>query len=320
MSLFSLHDDRGPDAAVEISSHRIAAVRLERRSGGAVIAAHAIEPLPPGALVPALMSANIQHRPEVARALGRALERVGKPRRIGLVIADPAARVSLVKFQHVPGRAAELDQLIRWQLKKASPFPIEEAQLSYALASTASDGQEFLVTTAQASVIAEYESLCAEAGALAGLVDVSTTSVVNAVLGAGAASGDRLLVNMAPEWTSLVVLREQHVALVRTRAADGDESLADLVHQTAMYYEDRLSGTGFAQVLLCGVVGTDGARTTAADRVRRELEERLGTPVSAIDPTQLAPLADGTRPSALLADALAPVVGLLMRQRKVRAA
>ena len=38
----------------------------------------------------------------------------------------------------------------------------------------------------------------------------------------------------------------------RSRGAEGEGTLADLVHQTAMYYEDRLSGAGFSRVMLCG--------------------------------------------------------------------
>ena len=37
----------------------------------------------------------------------------------------------------------------------------------------------------------------------------------------------------------------EHLVFFRNRAADGEAGLADMVHQTAMYYEDRLSGAGF---------------------------------------------------------------------------
>ena len=59
------------------------------------------------------------------------LERVGRPRRIGLIVPDPIAKVSLVRFEKVPARAQDLDQLIRWQVRKAAPFAIEDAQVSY---------------------------------------------------------------------------------------------------------------------------------------------------------------------------------------------
>ena len=60
---------------------------------------------------------------------------------------------------------------------------------------------------------------------------------------------------------TLAILRGPHLIFFRNRAAETDGTLADLVHQTAMYYEDRLSGGGFARVLLAGAAG-GGARVT----------------------------------------------------------
>ena len=54
-----------------------------------------------------------------------------------------------------------------------------------------------------------------------------------------------------------------------------------MVHQTAMYYEDRLSGAGFRRVLLAVPVS---GRGQDADYLRRELEQRLGTKVDAVIP------------------------------------
>ena len=59
------------------------------------------------------------------------------------------AKVSLVRFEQVPARAQDLDQLVRWQIRKSAPFPIEEAQVSYVAGQRASDGQEFIVTLAR---------------------------------------------------------------------------------------------------------------------------------------------------------------------------
>src|SRR5581483_2420404 len=116
--------------------------------------------------------------------LGRVLEQVGRPRRVGLIIPDVVAKVSLVKFERVPTRAQDLDQLIRWQVRKAAPFAIEEAQVSHVPGLRADDGQEFIVTVARRGIVEEYEGLCAEHGAAAGLVDLATFNVINAVLAA----------------------------------------------------------------------------------------------------------------------------------------
>ena len=122
--LTALHESPAPVAAVEISARRVSAASLERRGSQAVVSAHASETLPEGALVPSLTAANLHDRPAVLAALGRVLERIGRPRRIGLVVPDVVARVSLVRFEQVPSRAQDLDQLVRWQVRKTAPFPI----------------------------------------------------------------------------------------------------------------------------------------------------------------------------------------------------
>jgi Tfp pilus assembly PilM family ATPase len=311
MKLFdSIHDAPAPSVAVEIAANRVSAAVLERRGRLPVVSAYAIEPLPEGALVPSLTSVNTHNRTQVATALARVFEQVGRPRRVGLLVPDQVARVSLVRFEKVPSRAQDLDQLIRWQVRKSAPFPIEEAQVTHVSGITAPDGREFVVALARHAVIEEYEALCAEAGAHAGVVDLATFNVVNAVLaGAQAPLADWLLVNVAADSASIAILRGSHIIFFRNRTADADGSLADLVHQSAMYYEDRLQGAGFSRVVLAG------ASTADFDQARRSLEERLTTRVDTIDPRQAATLADRIVAGPPLLDALAPLVGLLLRDR-----
>jgi Tfp pilus assembly PilM family ATPase len=309
-SLFSITDAAVPDVAIEIAAARVSAAAVERRGGQATITSHTTELLPDGALVPSLTATNTRDRVSVMTAVNRVLERLGRPRRVGLVVPDIVAKVSLVRFENVPARAADLDQLVRWQIRKAAPFPMEEALVSYVPGLQAPDGREFVVSLARRSVIEEYEGLCAEAGAQAGLVDLVTINVINAVLaGGGAPSGDWLLVHVAGDSASIAILRGPHLIFFRNRGAETDGTLADLVHQTGMYYEDRLSGTGFTRTIIAGASG-------GVDELRRQLQARLGTAVEAIDPRQAASLTDRISASPALLDALAPLVGLLLRDRQ----
>ena len=92
MNLFTpLRDGTTPPVAVEIAAGRVTAATLERRGGQPVVSQHATELLPDGALVPSLTAANTHDRAAVMTALNRALERVGRPRRIGLVVPDAIA-------------------------------------------------------------------------------------------------------------------------------------------------------------------------------------------------------------------------------------
>jgi hypothetical protein len=322
-SLFSLLDAPPPDAAVEIASDRVTAVVVGERGGRAAVAAHASEPLPAGAVAPSLTAENIRDREGIAEALRSVLEQVGRPRRVGVILPDPIANVSLVRFEQVPARAADLDQLIRWQVRKAAPFAIDEAQVRYV--DSGAGGGEFIVSVARRATVEEYERLCADAGAQPGLVDISTFNVINTVLASaeppGSAVGsspDWLLVNVAADWASIAILRGAQLIFFRTRSAESDGTLTDLVHQTAMYYEDRLQGGGFARALVCGgaAAAPDPSNT---DDVRRRLEERLGMGVEPVDVRTAAALTDRIAAAPDLLDALAPGVGLLLGRRAVAA-
>ena len=104
----------------------------------------------------------------------------------------------------------------------------------------------------------------------------------------------------------------------RNRGADSEGTLADLVHQTAMYYEDRLQGAR----LRPRVLSRRGRRPPPARRrrtVRRSLEERLRRAVETVDPRGAAALTDRIAAAPALLDALAPLVGLLLREREAAA-
>jgi type IV pilus assembly protein PilM len=302
------------DAAIEIAPAAVSIAVLSGRGTNAVVQGYAVEPLPPGAVVPSLTATNIADRAAVVRALAAACQSVGvKPSRIALVIPDLAAKVSLVRFEQTPARRDDLEQLIRWQMKKSMPFPVEEACLTYSPGARGAGGTEFVVVLARRDIIREYESVCEETGIEAGLVDTSTFGVINLFLSAGlGTSGDWLVVHMRPEYTSIAILRRDDMIFFRNRAEGDPEALEDVVHQTAMYYQDRLEGRGFSRILLGGIGRIPGA----VDLARRNLEERMGTVVEPIDPTRGAALTDRIHATPELMATLSPLVGMLLRTRR----
>ena len=144
-------------------------------------------------------------------------------------------------------------------------------------------------------------------------MDLATFNVANAVVAAhDAPAGDWLLVHVAPDYSSIAILRGPHVLFFRNRPGDDPTDLGDLVHQTAMYYEDRLEGQRFDRVRLAGWASTLGSE---AGELRDSLESRLGLRMEAVDPTMLAPFADRIGASPALLDQVTPMVGILMRDR-----
>ena len=317
MSLRDLFTTSPPDVAVEIDHTHVAAARIAVRGNQHVIVAHASEALAAGVVVPGLAALNMPDVPVVAQAVGRVLAELGgpKPVRVALVVPDTVAKVSLLRLEKVPAKAADLQEIVKWQVKKTSPFPMEQAVVSVSAGALSADGaSEFVVTLSRADVIHQYEQACVMAGAHPGLVDLSTFSVINSILASTSApGGDWLLVHVTSGYMTLGVIRENALLFFRNRGEEDEGTLADLIHQTAMYYEDRLHGGGFTRVLIAGAARLPGG----AESVRRGLVERLGIGVEAVDPRTAALLQDRIGASPELLDVLAPLVGMLLRERKV---
>jgi Tfp pilus assembly PilM family ATPase len=317
MRLPSILRTAAPSVALQFTSRAASGIAIGRQGGAPVIAAHAVEALPAGAVTPSLTAQNVADRPGVVQAVSRVLGRLGvRPRRAVLVLPDSVAKVSLVRLDAVPSRTDDLAQLIRWHVRKSAPFPIEEAQVTYSPgAALAGGGREYVVALARAEVVREFEGICSEVGVHAGLVDLATLSLVNTVLVAnGPVPGDWLLVHVTPDYGSIVILRGQDVIFFRNRAEGSDESLPDLVHQTAMYYEDRLSGGGFSRVVVAGV-GADGNLSAGAapalEGIRRQIEARLGVTTETVDPQRVARFSERIAADPALTITIAPLVGAL---------
>ena len=300
-----------PAAGIEIAVDRVTGVVLDR---GRRVAAAVSRPLPPGALSPAANAANLVEPDTVGGVVREVREALpGAPRRVALVVPDSAAKVSLLRFEKAPSRPAELEQLVRWRVRKTTPFRIEDAQVACAPgARVDGGGREFIVSLMRRDIVEEYEGACARGGGHAGVVDLASFSLINAALAGGPpADADWLLVHAAEGYWSIAVVRHGHLILFRHRpAGGGDDDLVDLVHQTTMYYEDRLGGGGYDRVLLA--VSREGATAGDAAHVRRLIAAHLDAAVTpiAVNRSGGPSPADGLLPGVVAAPA-----GLLAREQ-----
>ncbi len=316
MSLLDWFQTPPPDVAIHIERDQVSGARLDRRASEAVMAASAVEPLPAGAVVPALAAPNMADVGLVGQAVSRVLQALGgRTARVALIIPDTVAKVSLIRLEKVPPRAADLQEIVRWQLRKSAPFPMEHAVVSISPgAEAAGGGRELVVSLARADVIQQYEQACTMAGAHAGLVDLATFGVFNGIIAGGAApAGDWLLVHTRPTYATLAIGRGDRLLFLRSRTDEAEGTLADVIHQTSMYYEDRLEGRGFERVWLSG----GSQLPDGAEAVRRGIEERLGVTVETVDARLAARMPDGIPAGPDVLDVLAPLVGVLRRDRKV---
>ena len=302
-----------PTTSIQIASDRVTGVTVGNGLSNKVTAI-VTEPLPSGVVIPTANAANIVDRDAVGVVLSRVLRDLPRsPTRVALVLPDSAAKVSLMSFEELPTRASDLEDLVRWQARKTAPFPIEDAQIGYSTGLVTGEGRrELVVSFIRRDIVEEYEGVCENAGVHPGVVDLASFNLVNAAFMVGSTEkADWLLVHVANDYSTIIIVRDGRLVLFRNRSYGGNEGFPDLLHQTVMYYEDRLDGVGFKRAFLATSALSIG-REQVAD-LRRLIELRLEIGVEAISLGDSRSCLSGVEES--LTDLAVAPLGLLLRDR-----
>ena len=274
MSFLSWLASPPPDAAIEIAPDGVSVAVLGSRGAEAVVQAYGSADLPPGAVTAG--AGRAQHR----RSRGR---RAGAARRLRARRAAPAPRGA---GDSRPGRARVARAL------RPDSGPPRRPRSADSVA-----GEEVAAVSRGGGVdhALAWRPRSTQAGSSSSWRHGATWSRVRKRLRRGGdprrarrycdaerrqsvsgqrcrRAGDWLVVHIRPEYTSIAIMRGSDLIFFRTRAEGDAEPLADVVHQTAMYYQDRLDGQGSPASLPAGGAALAGGVEAAC----RETEARLG--------------------------------------------
>ena len=246
-----------PLVAVEIRPTGVGVVRTRSEKGAIVLVAAAAVELAPDVLRPSLTQPNIGD-PEALRAgLRSAIERAGVlgGARIALVLPDPVARVALIPSAELgTSRASDLDEVVRFRLRKSLPFEVRDARVAHVRSARAQD--PLLAVAAMGGIVDAYEDVCRSLGLEPGLVELSGLALCRSAFGAGS-SGDRLLVNWDEGYATLLLVRDGWPVLARTLTGPIVSAASEVAReaaQTLVYARERLGSRGLEQVVVRSAV------------------------------------------------------------------
>lgn len=288
----------GPQLACEITADRVIAARAT--DDGVSLESFTSRSLPAGAVVPHLSEANLGNAAAVQQAVSDALSTVGaRSKDLVAILPDAAVRVALLEFDTLPDKKADADGMIRFRLKKALPFDVERAAISYDI--HRSDGKVRVVAAVMvANVLAEYESLFRDLGYAPGVVLPSSLASLANVQ----ESDPVMVIKSDSNTTSMSIVGGGELLLFRILEntggmAPGVDQLADDVHASMVFFEDTYQ-TRPGRVLLGGLLD--------ADALGAELQDHVGTRVQ---PLVASSTIGSVRPN-FPASALAGVTGALL--------
>ncbi len=253
--------------AFEVSESGISAARIGAKTE------LEFRPLKAGTVTASPIRENILDADDFSaavRSLAALLPR--KRNDVALILPDYSTRIAVLDFDSFPSDSAEQLSLLRFRLKRAVPFDVESAAISYFAQPLPSKRVEVVAAVAPLEIVARYEAPFRAAGMSPGLVTTSSLATVD-LLPAG---GLTLLAKVAGKTLSVMVLGKTGLRLARCMELTSSslDEIAAVLIPTMVYTEDNFGGKAEA-LALCGF----GPR---ADEASRRFEAELGVDVTLV--------------------------------------
>jgi type IV pilus assembly protein PilM len=244
-SIASIWRDPPPVMAFELSEAGVASARMGAKTE------RGFRPLKPGTLSVSPLKDNIMDGDELSRAVRESAPPNPKSKRrdVAVIIPDYCTRISVLDFDDFPSDAKEQLSLVRFRMKKAVPYDVESAAVSYWPQSAGDKKYDVVVVVAPIEIVARYEAPFRSAGMNPGLVVPSALASLHLLEPGGLTVVAKLTGNVL----TVMVTDKGRLRLVRClelSAATVDEVAADL-YPTFVFVEDNL-GAKAEKLLLCG--------------------------------------------------------------------
>lgn len=240
-----LIQDPPPAHLFEISEAGIAMANLE---GAPRLAFEALEP---GVLEVGPLHDNIKKTEHLTKAIETLAPVNGRRNRpAALILPDFAARVSILDFDKFPSNEDEQLSLVRFRLKKALPFDIESAMVSYFAQPGKGNQVEVIASVVALEILARYEQVFRGAGFQPGSITTSTLAMLNLYSGAGTG----VVAKKSGRVLTISVMRDGILKLIRcleVAAGHEEEETTGALLPTLAFVEDQL-GAPARRLLHCG--------------------------------------------------------------------
>ncbi len=275
--LAALLQDPPPDFVFEITEEGIA---FSRPASGVPPQFSALEP---GILNVSPLADNVLNSDALAEKI-RQIVGAGGGRKRGsavVILPDYSARVAVLGFDQFPTDAREQVSLVRFRMKKAVPFDVESAVISFHPQPAGKGGKtECVVAVAALEIVARYEAAFRAAGLQPGYVTTASMAAIELLPDKGVS----VLARLNGRYLTVLVANGQVIRLVRTvelTDATPDEILG-VLFPTLAFVEDEMGGTA-DRVYFAGfdVAGRLPDWVSELQVPAETLKSRFGTPTGA---------------------------------------
>jgi hypothetical protein len=273
-----------------------AAVRRDRKGH----LSGAGERIPEGAFEIGAVGLQTVDRERVAPVLQSLQHRVTGARRATVIVPMRWLRAHLLELEDPPRKRAELDEVMRWRLKKLLPVRPGELRLDLVRLGRSNGVTRFLCLTGLERAFAALEETFSDAGVQPALITPAPFALAMRRTG-GEPLG--LVVDLGPGMLTVLLEEEGETRLLRTKPLPPTDELWPIVHRelrmSLVYIREQL-GVGD---VLATVIATGGG--IAREPLEAWLQQEEGVRAAGDASAEIEDLAGIDR------SLLAPLVGLV---------
>jgi hypothetical protein len=302
-----------PPLVLQIDREGMLMLRVKRRRRGKPVV-EAVASAPLEGMPRSIFQSSTVSDGELDTRLRELFERTGtRPGRVSLVLPDNLAKISLIQLPERPGSRRQLEELVRAKMRRAVPFRLDDAALSYEVVPGGGRSVGILVVLVRRNLVERIEGAFERLGARVGLVDITTPNLLNLCRdrfrSASGEEDDSALLNCTPNYFSLLIVREGRLIFYRCKTYALEEGapgpngafMREMANSFS-YYREKLEGRAIRRLL---VRSTSPLADDFAGRLR-ELGVGSVEPIEALDGLELG---EGVRVEPELAARMTAAVG-----------
>ncbi|MEN8163381.1 MAG: hypothetical protein ABFS37_04565 [Acidobacteriota bacterium] len=199
-----------PDTVWSLDDHRVVVVHRDRKTGDRCAAVDA----PKGLFEMGAAGLQNVDGQRLAGLLTSLQEKIKGARRAALVVPTNWVRCFLMEAEELPRRRADLQDVLRWRLKKLLPVAPANLRIAASIQSPAGGNEHVLCSAASEKGVAQLESAFEDSGISPGLVVPRLFALVTEPVTSDA---PRVIVQQEDSVLSMAVVAGGGVRLIRTK-------------------------------------------------------------------------------------------------------
>jgi hypothetical protein len=180
---------------------------------------------------------------KLAPVLSSLQARIEGGKRAAVVVPSGWTRTYLLEFDELPRSQAEIEQVVRWRLKKLLPVQASDLRISLVPVQSENGSKPLLCMVGVDRALAALESAFSEVGVEPGMITTRAFALTQF-----STSGARLLVQHEEAFLSLVLSKDDRPLLVRSkplaRSTSSGESIRRELNLALGYIRETLGVTG----------------------------------------------------------------------------